>query len=228
MTHTFCLSSYLAQNLVRERLSACPPGRVLDAGSGRGPHHAVLIGNGCEVLRLDREERGAGVDLIGDVQAMPQVASESMDGVICTQVLEHVPRPWDAVAEMARVLRPGGWLVLSVPHLSVIHEAPLDFYRYTRYGLRFLLEREGFQEPRIDAAGGLLAFLAHPVSAVWLGLAAGVPGLRYPAWLLNYLLIVRLLAPIDRWFGLRSLYPCNYVVTARKRDAGPAQEVRTG
>jgi len=228
LTHTFCLASYLVQSGVRNHLAACAPGRVVDAGSGRGPHRAVLTEHGCDVLSLDVEDRGEGVDLIGDIQSMPDIASGSVDGVVCTQVLEHLPRPCEALSEFARVLRPRGWLVLSVPHLSAIHEAPHDYFRYTRYGLVSMLEAQGFEALRVEETGGLIAFLGHAASAVWLALGASVPGFRRLAWAANYLLLVRLLAPADRWLGLPSLYPCNYVVTARRATARPRPGETTG
>jgi SAM-dependent methyltransferase len=218
LTHTLSLAAYLTQRRVRQLIAGRSPGRVLDAGSGRGPHRQALERRGCDVIALDVEDRG-GADLIGDLQAMPEVATASMDGVVCTQVLEHLPRPWDAVAEISRVLRPGGWLILSAPHLSPIHEAPHDYYRYTCFALRRLLAERGLEVLDVDPAGGLLAFLAHGASAVWLSLAGGLPLLRRPAWALNYLFGVLLLAPLDRWFGLRAIYPANYVVLAVKRAA---------
>ena len=52
--------------------------------------------------------------------------------------------------------------------------------------------------------------------------AGAVPGLRWATWALNYLLFVRLLAPVDRLLGLRRRYPCNYVAVAtREREPSP-------
>jgi SAM-dependent methyltransferase len=216
LTHTLSLAAYLTQRKVRRLVEEVPPGRVLDAGSGRGPHRRALERRGSEVLAIDVEDRSGGADLLGDLQAMPEVASASMDGVVCTQVLEHLPRPWDAVSEIARVLQPGGWLILSAPHLSPIHEAPHDYYRYTGFALRRLLADRGLEVRSVEVAGGLIAFLAHGCSVAWLSLCGGLPLLRRPAWALNYLLAVRLLAPLDRWLGLHSVYPANYVVLAVK------------
>jgi len=222
LTHTLSLAAYLTHRRVRRLIEEVPPGRVLDAGSGRGPHRQALERRGCDVLAIDIEDRGGSADLLGDLQAMPEVASGSVDGVVCTQVLEHLPRPWDAVSEIARVLRPGGWLILSAPHLSPIHEAPRDYYRYTGFALRRLLADRGLDVRSVEAAGGLIAFLAHGGSAAWLSLGGGLPLLRRTAWALNYLLAVRLLAPLDHWFGLRSVYPANYVVLAVKEPAAGA------
>ncbi len=57
--------------------------------------------------------------------------------------LEHLPEPGLALAEIARTLEPGGRLLIAAPHEWEVHQAPHDYFRYTRYGLQYLLERAG-------------------------------------------------------------------------------------
>lgn len=89
-------------------------------------------------LCLDIEEY-PDVDIVADVQHMPQVHDEIFDSVICTQVLEHVPNPFLAINELYRVLRPGGTLFLTVPFLNNLHMKPHDYWRFTEYSMRLLL-----------------------------------------------------------------------------------------
>ncbi len=192
-----------------------PGDTCLDAGSGRSPYKELLRAQGVRVLSIDVEKRSDELDLIADVQDMPAVADGSVDLVLCTQVLEHVPRPWCAVAEFHRVLRPGGRVVLSVPHLSAIHEAPHDYYRYTHYGLTALFRGQGFEVLEVRATGGLIAFVSHGASMVLLGTLGAVPGLGRFVWAVHYA-AVRLLDPIDRLFGMPSVYPAVYLLHARK------------
>jgi SAM-dependent methyltransferase len=167
-------------------------------------------------VSLDVEDRSGALDLVADLQAMPAVADASFDAVLCTQVLEHLPRPGDALAEIARVLAPGGHLILTVPHLSLLHEVPHDYFRFTRYGLEALLAGAGLRVIELSECGGLVSFLAHAASlALWTTLGS-LPGLRAPVWLLNYAVLVRAADLADRVLGLRQLYPCNYVVLARR------------
>ena len=222
--HTFSLPLFQLHHQLWSLLDQHVTGPCLDAGSGRSPLKQRLLDRGVQVLSIDVEDRTGEVDLVADVQNMPEVADASQQAVVCTQVLEHVPRPWDAVRELARVLRPGGVLILSVPHLSAIHEAPHDYFRYTRYGLTALLEEAGLRPVEVREAGGLVSFLAHGCSLVTLGSLAALPGLRRAAWLGTYLVLVRLLDPVDRLIGLRSRYPCNYVVLAVKEAAPGASE----
>jgi SAM-dependent methyltransferase len=215
-THTFSLATWSLHERTAGLLDAFARGRVLDAGAGRAPYARALRRRGLDVVVLDIEDRSGEVDLIADVQHMPEIASESVDTLLCSQVIEHLPRPWDALGEMARTLRPGGTLILSAPHLSAIHEAPHDYYRYTRFGLTALLEQAGFEVLEAHASGGLLCFLAHPLSFAWHCSIGALPGLRAIAWLANYLILVRLLAPVDRLIGLPSVFPCDTVVLARR------------
>jgi SAM-dependent methyltransferase len=221
LAHTVSLPAWQLQRRTLALVRAHARGRCLDAGAGRSPWRAELTAQGARVVSLDRENRSGAVDLIADLMAMPAVASASFDTVLCTQVLEHVPRPGDALAELARVLAPGGHLILSVPHLSMLHELPHDYFRFTRHGLEALCAGAGLRVVAISACGGLVSLLAHGASLALLTTLGSLPGLRGPVWALNYALLVRGADWADRLLGLRRLYPCNYVVLAR-REGAPA------
>jgi SAM-dependent methyltransferase len=225
LAHTVSLPPYLLHEALTRELGGLRDLDVLDAGSGRSPYLPRLVAQGCRVVSVDIENRSGSVDVVGDLQQMPQVASERFDLVLCTQVLEHLPRPWRALAEIRRVLRPGGRLVLSAPHLSPVHEAPLDFYRYTRFGLEALAAECGLEVVEIRPLGGLLAFLGHEASVVLLAATAPIPLLgRLGRWL-NYLLLVRALRPFDRWLGFDRILPVNHLLLARRPAAqAPAPE----
>lgn len=216
--HTFSLTSWgvyeHASKLIRENAR----GVVLDAGSGRAPYKEELRSRGLELITIDIENRSGDVTHIADIQDMGVIGARSIDTVVCTEVLEHVPRPWDAIAEMARVLKPGGMLIISVPHLSPLHEIPHDYFRYTQYGLQSLLARGGFEVLRMEEVGGVLSFLGHGASLAFFTTFGAVPALRRLAWTLNYWVLVRLLGVVDRASGLSGVYPCNYVVLARRLE----------
>jgi SAM-dependent methyltransferase len=219
LAHTVSLPAWQLHRRTLPLVRAHGRGRCLEAGAGRSPWRAPLAAQGARVTSLDVEDRSGSLDLVADLQAMPEIADASFDTVLCTQVLEHVPRPGAALAEIARVLAPGGHLILSVPHLSLLHEVPHDYFRFTRFGLESLLEAAGLRVLELSECGGLVSFLAHAASlALWTTLGS-LPGLRGPVWLLNYALLVRAAALADRALGLPRLYPCNYVVLARR--AGP-------
>ncbi len=81
------------------------------------------------------------------------------------QVLEHLTEPSKMLGEAFRVLHPGGWLLLSAPMTWRHHEEPLDFFRYTRYGLLYLVEQAGFQVQNIAPAGGVWRVVGQNLAA---------------------------------------------------------------
>ncbi len=214
--HTLSLARYSLHQELTHAIREHAAGRALDIGAGHSPYLAALRDRCESVLSMDLERRGEDTNLRGSVLDLPFADGGIFDTVFCTQVLEHVPQPARAVSEMSRVLAPGGKLILSVPHLSVIHEAPHDYFRYTRYGLEGLLADAGLRVESIRESGGLLSFLGHGASCILMSLAAPLPGLRWLAWLFNYVFWVRLAQVLDRLLGFSSLYPCNYVVVAVK------------
>ena len=74
------------------------------------------------------------------------LALRQFDLIIAEQVLEHVVRPDQAMANVYKMLRPGGHFVVSTPFLVKVHEYPLDLYRWTEQGIRQLLETAGFSK----------------------------------------------------------------------------------
>ena len=101
---------------------------------------------------IDMQE-GHGVDAVADIHALPQEWAGKFSGVLCSEVLEHVRRPWLALPELRRVMQPGGWLVVTTLFAFPEHGFPDDYYRYTRSGLAGLLEDAGFTDIETAYAG---------------------------------------------------------------------------
>jgi len=119
-------------------------GRMIDVGCGRQPYrHLFEVDEYCGV-ELDTEfnRRTKKADFFYDGKTLPFQA-EHFDALLCNQVLEHVPDDEAFVAELVRVVKPGGFLVLTAPFVWDEHEQPYDFKRYTSFGMRALLERHG-------------------------------------------------------------------------------------
>jgi SAM-dependent methyltransferase len=104
------------------------------------------------------------VDVWGDAQRLP-FASARFDTVLAAEMLEHIPDPDSCVREIARVVRPGGRLLLTVPLIAPLHQWPFDFYRYTPRGIEALVQRHGFDveeiTPRGNFASATGATLSH-------------------------------------------------------------------
>ena len=84
----------------------------------------------------------------------------SFETVILSDVLEHVPDPDRLWKEMARILAPGGRVLLNVPFLYWIHETPHDFCRYTQFALRRQAEAAGLTVRVLEAIGGASEVIA--------------------------------------------------------------------
>ena len=101
----------------------------------------------------------SGLDVVGDLGQLPFCAG-TFDLALCLEVLEHLPEPQQALTELARVLRSGGRLNFSVPMSWHQHQKPHDYYRYTSFGLRYLLDRAGFDVCELRPTGGYFWFLS--------------------------------------------------------------------
>ncbi|WP_306150739.1 class I SAM-dependent methyltransferase [Roseovarius sp. MMSF_3281] len=96
---------------------------------------------------------GENVDVVADLHAMPQDWTGRYSGVLCSEVMEHVKYPDIALAEIKRVLRPGGVAVFTTLTAFPLHGYPEDYRRWTESGLRVDLERAGFKNVKTGKAG---------------------------------------------------------------------------
>ena len=123
-------------------------GVVVDVGCGRQRIRPFLDPScryvGTDFYATARNLYQSRPELYADARALP-LADASADTVLLVEVLEHVAQPERALSEALRVLRPGGTLVVSVPFLYPVHDAPFDFQRWTPAGIREVLGRTGFQ-----------------------------------------------------------------------------------
>jgi len=141
----------------------CFRGVILNVGCGETTYEEFLP-KSTAMYKVDWPStlHDVFVDAWCDVHNLP-FKNELFDLVICTEVLEHVKVPQAVLAEIYRVLKPNGLMFLTAPFLYSIHEAPYDFYRYTYYGLKWLLSTIGFQiefiKPRGELLGVIVFFL---------------------------------------------------------------------
>jgi SAM-dependent methyltransferase len=165
------LDSFGNRRLILAALRGSLPrfsGVVLDVGCGQKPYESLLLAppsRASHYIGLDLSTNDYGTpDLEWDGRIIPLDAS-SVDSVLMTEVLEHCPRPGEVLAEIHRVLKPCGFLFLTVPFIWPIHDVPHDEYRYTPFALRRHMSEAGFRDIDIQATGG-----RHAVLALTLGL----------------------------------------------------------
>lgn len=187
---------------------------VLDVGAGDAPYRELFAAQ--RYVTLDHEEtpHDRNVDLVGSAEAIPSDARR-FDAIVCTQVLEHVPEPLQALREFHRVLRPSGRLIATVPFAWEEHELPHDYFRYTKPGIEHLLSASGFVEldvrPRTDCFT-TLAQLARNVGWAAGNASDGLDALRIQArdTLTELSDALVLLAPLDATWS----FPLGFTVLA--------------
>jgi SAM-dependent methyltransferase len=148
---------------------ACLEGTVLDIGAGESPWRELMPQ--ADYLGVDIEDGEAfGMRRRQDITyydggRLP-FPDESFDHVLCTEVLEHIAAPHAFLADLRRVLRPGGSLILTIPWSARMHYLPNDYLRFTRYGLALLLREAHFDLVEMQERGNDIAAIANKL-IVW-------------------------------------------------------------
>ena len=190
-------------------------GRLLDAGAGHLRNKPLAVDHCDRYESMDLEPVSDDLDFTGDIQEMTGVPSDRYDTVLMTHVLEHLPRPGDALKECQRVLNSAGTLIGSTPHLSRLHGKPHDYFRFTQYGLAYLLrDVAGFKEAAVFPAGGLLTFLGHQYCTVFVCSMLHIPIIGDLTARFNHAVNIPLILALDKWFGAQSVMACMYFFLA--------------
>lgn len=135
-------------SFVRNNYSDLIKGKVLDIGSSYGSWAKETFSESAQVTTIDMRP---GSDVIGDVMSMP-FKDSSFDCVFCFETIEHVKNPFIAIAEIKRILKPGGVFIGSTPFMHELHgEDYGDYWRPTRQAWELLLE--GFESKEIRPLG---------------------------------------------------------------------------
>lgn len=155
------LSSRLMVALIAAFYSETIPqyvkGRLIDLGCGLAPMYAAYMNHITEVTCVDWSNDSSHspyIDFEQDLNQPLSFADESFDTVLLTDVLEHIRKPDCLLAEIQRIMSTDGVLLLNVPFFYWIHDKPFDYFRYTEYALKAMLEDNGFEIIRLQALGG--------------------------------------------------------------------------
>jgi SAM-dependent methyltransferase len=204
--------NWLIKKLVNDQVRAHLPdlhGLVLDLGCGTRPYEAEILTRADRYVGVDWNNtlHGLHADVVANLAEPLPFADASVDCVVAFEVLEHVAEPARLLDECLRVLKPGGCLLLSVPFQWWVHEAPWDFFRYTRHGLEYLLGRSGFDAVRVVPTSGFWSMWILKLNYQLVRLPRGPKPLRallrallVPGWWLGQVLAPRIdrLWPEDR------------------------------
>jgi len=125
------------ENLPSEKL------KIIDFGCGSKPYDIFTTNK--DYIGIDIDEANVKADIHCNIENIP-LENEIADVVVSFMVLEHVENPLKVLQEKFRILKNNGELFMTVPLYWEEHEQPYDFYRFTRFGIKSLLQRCGFQE----------------------------------------------------------------------------------
>ena len=142
-----------------------PQARLLDGGAGncKYPHFFPQARTTAMDMKPQRKRRYGDLDVAGNLYMIP-FKTGVFDAVVNVEVIEHLREPLDALKEMFRVLRRGGRLILVAPQGWEEHGAPNDYFRFTKFGLRYLFEKAGFRVVSIEPLGGYFWYLGHRIA----------------------------------------------------------------
>jgi SAM-dependent methyltransferase len=192
--------------------------RVLDAGAGEGQYARWFTRQrycGVDLAIGDAAWNYARLDVLADLAALPLRAA-AFDAALHIVTIEHLPEPGRALAELARVLKPGAPLLLAAPHEWETHQPPHDYFRFTRFGLLYLLEMAGFEDEEVRPCGGYFRLLARRLLN---GLQFFSGGARWLLFPLAALVLVppALVLPCLDCLDRDRNFTLGYICTAKKR-----------
>jgi SAM-dependent methyltransferase len=157
-------------------------GRMLDLGCGRVPFYGAYRDFVTTCTCVDWNA-GDHVDIECDLSAPLPLADGAYDTILLSDVLEHIPDPELLWREIARVIAPGGKVIVNVPFIYSIHEQPHDYYRYTCYALERFVKVNSLRMVELTTTGGVVEVLMDitgkmlaKVPVAGKTLAAGVQG----------------------------------------------------
>ncbi|HWC95799.1 MAG TPA: methyltransferase domain-containing protein [Candidatus Sulfopaludibacter sp.] len=192
--------------------------RVLDAGAGEGQYRSQFARQrycGVDLAVGDRSWDYSRLDALADLCALPFRAG-AFDAAVHIVTIEHLREPAAALAEIARTLAPGATLLIAAPHEWEVHQAPHDYFRYTRYGLAYLLEKAGFDVCEMRPVGGYFRLLARRLLN---GLQFFTGGVRWLCFIPAAILLVppALILPLLDSLDRDRNFTVGYICTARTR-----------
>lgn len=170
---------------------------MLDVGGGESPYKKYFKSAWYVCIDVNPQ---ANITILGDVRNLP-FRDNIADTILCTEVLEHIQNTRIALKELHRVLKSGGYLILSTPLLWGVHERG-DFYRWTEEGIKLHLTQRNFDIIKVEKAGGIFSSIGQMLAQVPLQVYGPYTNrenrLKYGFLFFMYLILI----PVTRFFML--------------------------
>lgn len=195
-------------------------GVVYDLGCGEMPFRDWILQTADKYVGVDWSDslHDLKADVLADLNQRIPIDDAKADTVISLSVMEHLSEPLVFLAEAHRILKPGGHMILQVPFMWQVHEAPHDYFRYTRFGLLHMLKQSGFTDIDIQAQTGFWVVWTLKLNYQLKKLVRGPKIIKalaqlvlWPIWMLNQ----PIAALIDKFWKAEG-ETAGYFVVARK------------
>lgn len=214
LAHYVLHFEYSIERSIKSFATSLPKGaRVLDAGAGEGSYRDDFQQQrycGLDLGVGDGKWDYSKLDVLGDLSDLP-FRDATFDATLNIVTLEHVREPARVLEELSRILVRGGRILLVAPHEWEEHQQPHDYFRYTRYGLRYLLERAGFHDIQVEPVGGFFRLLSRRLLNA-LQFFPGPLALVAAIFFAPPALLLPLLDPLDK----KKNFTLGYLCSARK------------
>lgn len=171
-------------------------GDLLDVGCGTKPYQPYF--RTASYVGLEIEGNNPGADFHYDGHTFP-FDDGRFDAVVCNQVLEHVFNPERFLSEIARVLKPGGRLLLTIPFVWDEHEQPHDFARYSSFGLAHLLRERGFEIEQHEKINDDISVIFQLLNAYLFKVTSRLPGSLRFALTITLMAFINMLGVVARF-----------------------------
>jgi len=214
-----CIVMKIAGKNIEKEASRFLNGKLLDIGCGEKWKKDLIGQYVDEYIGLDHKDSlhdKSNVDIYGSVYDIP-VGNNEFDSVLCTAVLEHTEEPDRAIAECFRVLKKNGHALYTIPLFWHLHEEPRDFFRYTKYGLKYIFEKNGFEIIKMIPMSGFWITFGAEFNYYLNSISSRfIPNLIKPFIAFNNFLF-SLLDKIDRKFNKSTeIFTWMYLVIVKK------------
>ena len=195
-------------------------GAILDIGCGNKPYEYLFSEHsteyvGCDIVQSDLNK----VDILSPANNIP-LGNDTFDTVFSTQTIEHVEDYQGLLDEAYRILKQDCYLILSGPFNWQLHEEPYDFFRFSKYGFIYILEKSGFEIVSIKENGGMWAVVGQYIlKNLNNDHKDRKKSIRRTFFLLKKLKIINILNIFFDWLDRadhNTINTINYVIVARK------------
>jgi len=219
----------VASRLITDRVARCfdaglrthARGRLLDLGCGKVPFFAAYRSYVDDNVCVDwgnSLHRNVHLDVETDLTQRLPFDDATFDTIVLSDVLEHIAEPERLWSEMARLLAPGGRVMVSVPFFYWLHETPHDYHRYTEFALKRLVERSGLRVVLLEPYGGAPEIVTDIFAKNALRIPAVGPWVAVVAqWLTDTFTRTGLGRRLSE--GTASSFPLGYFLVAAKLSA---------